>query len=326
MKIGLIGPGIMSIPPVGWGAVEILIWDYYNELIKQNHDVLIINKMRNNTYEQNIPHSNYCKELIQEINNNNFDFVHLHYDCLYHILPFLNCKKIGITSHYPFIDNEYKIINDGFTNIFNFMVNNSKYINFVLAEKDIHFLIQKGANPNLIIKLENGIQSNLFHFSLQPKKACKTIYLGKIDSRKNQYKYQNIDCIEFIGPLSCNQFQPNSSYLGAWSREQLHQNLSEYGNLCLFSNGEADPLVVKEALICGLGVVINETSGKNLEKKEFITFISDDKMNDIDYIKKKIEENRKYSLQNRNTIKEYSRNKYDIEVVCKKYIYKLENT
>ena len=28
MKIALIGPGIMPIPPDGWGAVESLIWDY----------------------------------------------------------------------------------------------------------------------------------------------------------------------------------------------------------------------------------------------------------------------------------------------------------
>ena len=27
MKIVLIGPGIMPIPPTGWGAVEILVWD-----------------------------------------------------------------------------------------------------------------------------------------------------------------------------------------------------------------------------------------------------------------------------------------------------------
>ena len=34
MKISLIGPGIMPIPPVGWGAVEILIWDTKNALEK----------------------------------------------------------------------------------------------------------------------------------------------------------------------------------------------------------------------------------------------------------------------------------------------------
>ena len=28
MRLALIGPGIMPIPPDGWGAVESLIWDY----------------------------------------------------------------------------------------------------------------------------------------------------------------------------------------------------------------------------------------------------------------------------------------------------------
>ena len=32
MKIALVGPGIMEIPPKGWGAVESLIWDYATEL------------------------------------------------------------------------------------------------------------------------------------------------------------------------------------------------------------------------------------------------------------------------------------------------------
>ena len=27
MKVAIVGPGIMPIPPTGWGAVEILIWD-----------------------------------------------------------------------------------------------------------------------------------------------------------------------------------------------------------------------------------------------------------------------------------------------------------
>ena len=33
MKIVLIGPGIMPIPPTGWGAVEILVWDTKLSLI-----------------------------------------------------------------------------------------------------------------------------------------------------------------------------------------------------------------------------------------------------------------------------------------------------
>ena len=43
MRIAQVGPGIMPIPPDGWGAVEMLIWDYYQILTQQGHDVEIIN-------------------------------------------------------------------------------------------------------------------------------------------------------------------------------------------------------------------------------------------------------------------------------------------
>ena len=43
MKFALIGPGILSIPPPGWGAVEILIWDYYNDKFVHLEDNAIIN-------------------------------------------------------------------------------------------------------------------------------------------------------------------------------------------------------------------------------------------------------------------------------------------
>ena len=43
MKITLVGPGIMPIPPTGWGAVEILVWDTKNALEELGHEVQIIN-------------------------------------------------------------------------------------------------------------------------------------------------------------------------------------------------------------------------------------------------------------------------------------------
>jgi hypothetical protein len=320
MKICLLGPGIMKIPPSNWGAVEILIWDYYNELIKQLHDVTIINKMRQNQNEQQNINSKYCVDLINEINSGNYDFIHIHYDILFHIADRLNCSKIGITTHYPYIDNEYKIQSDGFTNIFNFMVLNNKYINYILASKDIDFLIKKGSNPKYIHKLENGINTSLFKFNLIPENINRTIYLGKIDNRKCQYKYQSIECIDFVGPIQCNVFKKNINYLGIWSRNEVQNNLTNYTNLILLSNGEADPLVVKEALISGLGVILNETSSKNLESKEFITIVPDSKLEDIDFIKTMIEENRRICLNKREEIRKYGIEKYDISTVCEKYI------
>ena len=38
MNIALVGPGIMEIPPKGWGAVESLIWDYATELGELGHE------------------------------------------------------------------------------------------------------------------------------------------------------------------------------------------------------------------------------------------------------------------------------------------------
>ena len=43
MNIALVGPGIMEIPPKGWGAVESLIWDYATELGELGHEGTIIN-------------------------------------------------------------------------------------------------------------------------------------------------------------------------------------------------------------------------------------------------------------------------------------------
>ena len=43
MKIAIIGPGIMPIPPTGWGAVEILVWEQKLALEELGHEALIIN-------------------------------------------------------------------------------------------------------------------------------------------------------------------------------------------------------------------------------------------------------------------------------------------
>jgi hypothetical protein len=322
MKIALIGPGIMSIPPTGHGAVEIIIWDYFMELTKQGHDVDIINKIRIMSQDQSNPNTTYCQDLIKTINSGNYDFVHLHYDVLYHILPFLNCKNKGITSHYPYIDQIEKHESDGFTNIFDFLIKNQSIYNFVLAEKDYNMFLNYGADITKLKKMKNGIDSKLFFFNENPSKFNKTIYLGKITNRKNQAKYQFIDNIDFVGNISDERFNSKlDNYKGEWSREEVYSNLTEYANLLLLSNGEADPLVVKEALIAGLGVVLNKSSSENLDTTlDFITIIDDNKMNDLAYIKQKIEENREISLKKRREIHDYGIKTFDIENEVHKYL------
>ena len=62
MKITLVGPGLMPIPPTGWGAVEILIWDQKLALEKLGHEVSIVNTPK-------------PIEILQQLHEINPDFV-----------------------------------------------------------------------------------------------------------------------------------------------------------------------------------------------------------------------------------------------------------
>jgi hypothetical protein len=107
--------------------------------------------------------------------------------------------------------------------------------------------------------------------------------------------------------------------LGEWSKETLYNQLTDYGNLVLLSDGEAHPLVCMEALAAGLGVVVCEWGKANLDTdKEFITVIPEEKITDIDYVENAIIKNREYSIAHRNEIVEYSK-QFDWKEVLKKY-------
>ena len=45
MRITIIGPGIMQIPPVGWGATEILINDHAIKLKELGHQITVVNEI-----------------------------------------------------------------------------------------------------------------------------------------------------------------------------------------------------------------------------------------------------------------------------------------
>jgi glycosyltransferase involved in cell wall biosynthesis len=146
--------------------------------------------------------------------------------------------------------------------------------------------------------------------------------LGKISQRKNQTKYQSIPGVDFIGNIEDTRFDTgNPNYLGEWSRNQIHACLTDYTNLLLLSKGEADALVIKEALVCGLGVVVNRTSAENLDIGcDFITIIEDTHMDDLSYIKQKIDENSAIVRQNRNRIRDYGVANFDIGVKVAEYV------
>jgi len=312
MKICLIGPGLMSIPPIGWGAIEIIIWDYYQLLTNKGHEVIIVNESNK-------------QKIIKIVNNHNPDFVHLHYDDYVDILNFINCPKKAITSHYGYIKENFKKYDNLYKKIISGIIYNNCYI-FCLS-KEIYIIYEKyGLDTNRLILLSNGARDDLFLFDSNPI-YNQSIYLAKISPRKKQYLFQGIDNLIFVGNKDDKNFNYHkNNYLGEWDKTDLYSKLSNYANLVLLSDGEADPLVVKEALICGLGLVLTKTASANLDLNlPFINIIDDDEVTDLKYITEVINSNRLYSINNRKNIREYGLNNFSYSIIIDKYIKIIEN-
>tara|TARA_B100000131_G_scaffold130484_1_gene127261 strand:+ start:438 stop:1385 length:948 start_codon:yes stop_codon:yes gene_type:complete len=303
MKIVLIGPGIMPIPPTGWGAVEILVWDTKVALEKLGHEVLIINTKNG-------------REIIDKINTFRPDFVHVHYDEFVPIVPFIQYPN-AITSHYGYLERPKMF--GGYTNVANEFMRIKPNV-FCLSEG-----IEKVYNvmfniPNTFIT-PNGVNVNEFNFVSDPEHPDRSIYLAKIDYRKRQHLFQSIDSLWYAGNIADDRFNTKKNYLGEWSKDRLYNELTEYGNLVLLSDGEAHPLVCMEALVSGLGVVVCEWGKANLDTtKEFITVIPEDKIEDISYVEEQIIKNREYSIAHRDEIREYGEQFDWVKVIEKHYL------
>ena len=91
MKIALIGPGCKPIPPVGWGAVESIVWDYYTELKKRGIHVTLIN-------DPNLNH------VLHRILTEDYTHVHIMYDDHVVLVPYIDRRiKVFYTSHYAYL-------------------------------------------------------------------------------------------------------------------------------------------------------------------------------------------------------------------------------
>lgn len=298
MKICIVGPGYMPIPPKGWGAVESLIWDYNIFLKKKGYDVQIVNNSNPN-------------EIIKEVNNSDADIIHIQYDDWVFLSTYMN-KPVVITSHYAYLEQPEK--HGNYSKIFQSFIDTKSYV-FALSKGIKDTYVKFGLNKDNVFVVPNGVDRNKFEFNDIPED--KSIYLAKIDYRKRQYLYHNIDDLYFAGNIADDRYNRNN-YLGEWSKEYLYKNLTNYANLVLLSDGEAHPLVCMEALSAGLGLVISEYASANLDDKPFIDIISREKMNDIDYVSKVIKHNREKSIKYRNEIREYS-SKFDWLNVIEKY-------
>lgn len=252
MKIAMIGPGIMEIPPKNWGAVEILMWDLAEATRQLGHEVKIFND--SNLYN-----------VAQAVNSEEFDFIHLQYDNHAGFLSKNLNQPFCVTSHYGWI-LQPKMWDMGYQQIFKDMADCK---GIIALSPEIANFYREYYDNEFITYLRNGTTVEKFKF--KPQGNGRILYLGKIESRKRQAQiaqtFPDLP-IDFIGPIVDSNFQPcgQQRYLGTWSKDQVYENLTDYSALMLLSGGEAAPLVVPEALAAGLSVVVSPQSQSNLSE------------------------------------------------------------
>ena len=303
MKILFVGPGLLPIPPEGWGGIEHLVWDMKLALNKLGHDVKIVNTTN-------------PKEIIYEINTYRPDFVHVQYDDWILLYPYIQ-YPCAISTHFAYIEQEEKM--GGYKQrVFDHYPNVKPNI-FALSDGIIKAYSKVNIPKEKLFLTPNGLDIDAYRFTDKPKYPNRSICIGKIEDRKKQHFLQAVNSLWFAGNIADARFNQTKNYLGELPKSKIKTDLTDYGNLVLISDGEVHPRVCTEALAAGLGVVISECGIANLDlDKEFITVIPNDKIDDIKYIESQIKLNRDFSIEHRHDILEYAR-QFDWDNIIEKY-------
>ncbi|MEH2106216.1 glycosyltransferase [Nostoc sp.] len=310
MKIALVAWGYIPEPPLSHSVLTV-INEYKNFLDKIGHQADIINEKDVN-------------EVIKYINNNNYDFVHLH---AYSFVSEFNRnlkQKYCFTCHDGYLFKTDKW-NEEFREAYQHYFNAPGIIALSHLTRD--FLLKAGYSGYISVQV-NGIDTQKVNF--QAKGNNKAICLGWIQPRKQQKLLAKIIDgkigIDFVGPLDDPDFVEGTTtkHLGVWTLEQVYSRLTDYSCLVLISEGEVAPLVVLEAMAAGLCIVVSESASANLHHKEFIRILPDNILTDTtpeaqkivtDTISGMIEKNQYYRPQ----ILEYVRDNFDYSRIIYNY-------
>lgn len=300
MKIQLISDGSIPVPPIGWGALERVVWNYKIHLEKLGHDVFVSNHIEDH-------------KVLEDYRKFKPDVIHNHIGKHWYPFSLMSSSKKFFTNH----GSGVRTIpgNDQFWKQICPLLKDS----LCLALTD--FEVERfAANGVKAIVHPNGIDSE--HITFQDKPELGSIYLGKILPLKRQALLQKSGLeVVFIGDKGDPNFNyEDERYLGAWDYETVQSDLTKYTNLVLLSIDELQPLVCLEAMSAGLGLVVSKPAAQSLDaSKPWITIIDEEQITDIDFVNHQIKQNAITSLSMRTEIREYAK-EFDWSNIVEKYI------
>lgn len=287
MKIAQINPGLLPVPPNGWGAIEKIIWNYSKYLKKMGHDVDIIDISKANATDYDIVHShvwNHCNEL--------------HYKNIPYIFTFHD--------HHAYVHGKNSIMYER-----NLLAMKNSITSIVPAKYLIEYF------ENIPIYLRHGVDLDFYKQYKRRDKNTKLLCVGnnglagkpEFDRKGFRYAIEaaeklNMD-ITIVGPTNWNKtfFDSNPDLLkeNVSVKYDLDDSelLEEYNDSHILLHAteiEAGhpPLTILEAAATGLPVITTDCNGDLYVKK--CDRDTDSVISSINEIKNNYKENKTKTL------------------------------
>ena len=248
-KLLVIGPGILEIPPKGWGAIETIIFESIPTFVEAGFEVSLLNTE--------------AEKLWRKARKSNFDIILSYFDpnAQRVVKNFPKTPKVAVCQ-YGYINVQPKW-HRSFHKCFKYMKKFDAVVVMNKATKDTLRLL--APTTNIIIS------SNGSNFNPEISKGLKGPFLslGKVEPRKSQFELfkrfeQAKIPINFIGRIEDERVsklldqndQLSNVFIGEKTRIELEREFKNYCALVLLSFGEADALVLYEAQLAGLPIFV----------------------------------------------------------------------
>jgi glycosyltransferase involved in cell wall biosynthesis len=255
-KILIVAPGLLPIPPSGWGAVELLTHETAIELSNKFH-VTVLN-------------SRSLWSWISVLRNRYVAAV-VHYEemvaptSLVRALRFRD-RPILFCSHYGYLDQPMKW-NPEFRRKFGKALKHLRKTDYFLALSPSIAKVVREMTQAQTIYSPNGSSLTPVH---RARGGGGLLILGKVEDRKRQFEVVSALRAEFpltcVGPIADARVENllrsqvdkslREIFVGPWSRAEVAERLSSYDVLLLPSEAEADALVLYEAQLAGLSIIV----------------------------------------------------------------------